>query len=117
VLHTQGLSELSSMDIIEGDAIKKIVETVVPDGIRVEVPERKVLIKETTGYDFNMILFLVVYCGDSKVLQRDEADMYRHCVESEVGKYLPLRENRLGRLVSRPFPYYLLRSIIDDHTS
>lgn len=115
--NTQALSELSSMDVIEGDVIKKIIKTVVPDGIRVEVPERKVLIKETTGYDFNMILFLVVYCGDSKVLQRDEADMYRHCVESEVGKYLPLRENRLGRLVSRPFPYYLLRSIIDDHTT
>lgn len=111
----KGLSRFSSTDISKGEAICSIIQSVVPTGIRVEVPERKMLMRETTGYDFDMIIFLVIYCGESKLLTRDEADGYRHNVECEVSKYIPLRENRLGRLVSRPFSYYLLQSIIDDH--
>ncbi len=114
-VYGKGLSRFSSTDLSNGEAICSIIQSVVPMGIRVEVPERKMLLREITGYDFDMIIFLVVYCGESKLLTRDEADGYRHDVECEVSKYIPLRENRLGRLVSRPFPYYLLQSIIDDH--
>lgn len=109
--------QYSIADITEGNAIQEVIQSIVPDGIRVEVPERRILMKETTGYDFNMALYLVVYCGEAKVLRRDEADKYRHDAENEVEKFVPLRENRRGRLVSKPFPYYLLHSIIEDHTS
>ena len=112
-------SKYSILDITQGYAIQEIIQSIVPDGIRVEVPERRILMKETTGYDFNMALYLVVYCGEAKVrvLQRDEADRYRHDAESEVEKFVPLQENRRGRLVSKPFPYYILKSIIEDHTT
>lgn len=110
-------SKYSILDIKEGNAIQEIIQSVVPDGIRVEVPERRILRKESIGYDFDMALYLVVYCGETKVLRRDEADKYRHDAECEVEKLVPLRENRRGRLVSKPFPYYLLKSIIKDHTT
>eukprot|EP00551_Chaetoceros_affinis_P012279 CAMPEP_0203668772 /NCGR_PEP_ID=MMETSP0090-20130426/5322_1 /ASSEMBLY_ACC=CAM_ASM_001088 /TAXON_ID=426623 /ORGANISM="Chaetoceros affinis, Strain CCMP159" /LENGTH=460 /DNA_ID=CAMNT_0050533301 /DNA_START=59 /DNA_END=1441 /DNA_ORIENTATION=- len=110
-------SPYSAREIIDGDAIKDIIESIIPQGIVVDVPERRFLTKDETGYDFDMVIYLVVYCGQSKVLRRDEADEYRHATECEVEKHVPLRENRRGRLVSRPFPYYLLQSIIDDHTS
>jgi hypothetical protein len=108
-------SQYSIKDITEGNAIEEIVKSVVPEGIKVEIPERKILKKEDSGYELNMAIYLIVYGGESAVLTRDEADSYRHAVECEVEKHIPLRENRRGRLVSRPFPYHLLRSIIDDH--
>eukprot|EP00554_Chaetoceros_debilis_P010973 CAMPEP_0194108098 /NCGR_PEP_ID=MMETSP0150-20130528/7862_1 /TAXON_ID=122233 /ORGANISM="Chaetoceros debilis, Strain MM31A-1" /LENGTH=319 /DNA_ID=CAMNT_0038796709 /DNA_START=27 /DNA_END=983 /DNA_ORIENTATION=- len=33
--------------------------------------------------------------------------------EEEIGKHVPLRENRRGRLISKPFPYYLLGSMLE----
>lgn len=116
-LDRHGKSQYSTIDFTEGDALLEIIKTVIPTGIRIEIPERRILTKETTGYAFDLIVYLVVYGGESRLLSRDEADSYRHHVEIEVCKYIPLRENRTGRLVSRPFPYYLLQSIIDDHNS
>ena len=110
-------SQYQLTDFTEGNAIHEIIKKITPDGIHVEVPERKILMRDKTGYDFDMALYLVVYCGESKVLQRDQADEYRHEAECAIEQYIPLRENRRGRLVSRPFPYYLLQSIIDDHTN
>lgn len=104
-------------DITSGDAIRCMIQNVVPDGIRVEVPSRNILFKKDTGYDSNMAVFLVVYCGEGKAMKRDEADEYRHLAESEIEKHLPLRENRKGRLVSKPFPYSLLDSILKDNAS
>lgn len=111
------IAEYSILDITEGTAIQEIIESIVPKGIRVEIPERRILMKDRTGYDSNMALYLIVYCAEGKALQRHEADAYREEVEIAVEKHIPLRENRRGRLVSRPFPYYLLQSIIDDHIS
>mmetsp|Transcript_16870 Transcript_16870/g.31949 ORF Transcript_16870/g.31949 Transcript_16870/m.31949 type:complete len:436 (+) Transcript_16870:239-1546(+) len=104
-------------DITREDAVRDIVQKVVPEGIRVEVPSRNILHKKDTGYESNMAVFLVVYCGESKAMKRDEADDYRHLAEMEIEKYLPLRENRKGRLVSKPFPYFLLDSILKDNAS
>ncbi len=94
--------------ILDGDAIQSIIQGVVPDGIRVEVPSRNLIKKERTGYERDMVLFDIVYCGERAVIRRDEVDGYRDLAEIEVEKYIPLRENRRGRRVSRPFPYYLL---------
>lgn len=104
-------------DITRGDAVKDIAQKVVPEGIRVEVPSRNILNKKDTGYESNMVVFLVVYCGEFRAMKRDEADGYRNSVEMQIEKYLRLRENRKGRLVSKPFPYFLLESILKHNAS
>ena len=109
-------------DVVHGDAIQKIIQSVVPEGIRVEIPDRSLLQREDTGYNETMQVFIVVYCGEYKALRRSEADEYRHLSELEVEKVLggeglgiTLREKRRGRLVSKLFPYSLLGSIVEEH--
>eukprot|EP00957_Ditylum_brightwellii_P134690 10268556-Ditylum_brightwellii.AAC.1 len=86
-----------------GDAILNIIQdSVVPKGIRVEVPIRKFLSASTTGLESNIVVFLVVYCGEGRPLTRNEADQYRSTTETEVAKHVPLRQNRIGRMVSKP---------------
>ena len=101
-------------DIINRDAVQAIIQSVVPEGIRVEVPTRSILDTDDTGYETCMAVFMVVYCGESRAMKREEADLYRNLGEIEVEKYVALRENRKGRLVSKPFPYYLLDAILVD---
>ena len=102
-----GVSSVCALDqILAGDSVKNILQsTCVPDGIRVEVPSRQILeIRET--YEVERIaVFLVVYCGERSPVTRQMADDWREKAERELAKYVPLRENRRGRTVSRPFPY------------
>jgi len=99
-------------DVVEGNAIQRIIEGVVDPGIRVEVPMRRVLTPQEAQSEFSVAVFLVIYCGESSTLTRDQADGYRAASEEEVQKHLPLRSNRTGRLVSRPFPYPLLSNLV-----
>ena len=99
-------------DVVEGNAIQRIIEGVVDPGIRVEVPMRRVLTPQEAQSEFAVAVFLVIYCGESSTLTRDQADGYRAALEEEVQKHLPLRSNRAGRLVSRPFPYPLLTNLV-----
>jgi len=109
--------EIKWADIMTGDAVQRIIQKVVPEGIRVEVPSRNILDKKDTKYKSNMAVFLVLYCGESKAITRVEADSYRKSAEMEIEKYVPLRDNRKGRMVSRPFPHYLLGSILEENDS
>ena len=99
-------------DFVEGNAMQRVVEGIVPDGVRVELPARVVLDPSETGYDFPMAVYLIVYCGQHKPITRVEADGYRAIAEEAVSNHLPLRQNRVGRMVSRPFPYPLLQGLI-----
>lgn len=101
--------KFSKDDIIHGNVIQNIIRSVVPDGINVEVPIRRVLSAEESGCDTDTVVFLVVYCGEKIPLTRASADKYRSNVEYEVGKQLRLRANRMGRLVSRPFHFPVLQ--------
>ncbi len=101
-------------DILEGDSMQSIIQNIVPDGIRVEVPSREILDKSCTGYEADMAVFMIMYCGEAKALSRDEADCYRKMAEAEVEKHIMLRENRKGKMVSKPFPYYLFESILGE---
>ena len=101
---------------MDGDIVLEFVRDLVPSSIRVEVPIRNVLSSSETGGCPEMIVFLIVYCGEKRPLTRVLADSYRDKLEFEIAKYLRLRENRKGRLVSRPFPYPLLQQLIDKHT-
>ncbi|KAL7528383.1 hypothetical protein ACHAWF_002543 [Thalassiosira exigua] len=94
-------------DVVRGDAIETLIrDRCVPVGIRVEVPARQILdVEEPDGSSRRIAVFLVVYCGERHHVARDAADEWREKVEQEVAKRVPLRENRRGRTVSRPFPY------------
>jgi len=102
--------------IVNGDTVKEIIQDIVPEGIRVEVPDRAILHEEDDDCS-TIVIYLIVYCGEYRVLRRSEADNFRRDVEKEMEKYVPLREDRRGRLVSRVFPYFLLDSLIRYGTS
>ena len=103
--------------ILEGDAIENIIQGIVPDGIRVEVPARKILRIRESASEERIAVFLVVYCSDQFPVTRDAADQWRSMSETEVAKYIPLRQSRVGRTVSRPFPYTALHPEIKYHTA
>lgn len=102
----------SRHDITDGDAILSLIESILPNGIRVEIPARKVLEPSESGVEMSIVIFLIVYCAEAKPLTREEADRYRVDAEDVVAKHIPLRANRAGRLVSRPFPYPLLDELL-----
>lgn len=130
--------EICNLDqILAGDVVRDIVQGAVPDGIRVEVPARQILRvggRSVTngggkGEDGNgggddenettvkVAVFLVVYRGERRHVTRDEADQWREAAEEAVDRVVPLRENRRGRLVSKPFPYPALHPEIKYRTS
>ncbi len=95
--------------ILEGDAVRSIIQDLcVPDGVRVEVPARQIVevkCDSTEGGSYRVAVFLVAYCGVRHPVTRESADRWREKAEEEVSRHVPLRENRRGRTVSRPFPY------------
>jgi len=100
-------------DVVEGSAIKTIAEGVVDRGIRVDVPMRRILKPEEANSEVPVAVFLMSYCGEGTTLTRDQADGYRSALEAEIEEnHLPLRSNRAGRLVSKPFPYPLLDNLV-----
>jgi len=114
-----GASAVCSLDqILAGDAIESILQSAcVPEGIRVEVPARQVLeIHEEHGSS-RIAVFLVVYRGERAPVTWQMADDWREKAERKIAKYVPLRENRRGRTVSRPFPYPALFPEIKYHTT
>lgn len=99
--------------IVNGNDVVEFARKIVPSGIRVEVPIRQVLSSSETNGGPEMIVFLIVYCGESIELTRSMADVYREKLETEISTHLELRENRRGRLVSRPFSYSMLPELIE----
>lgn len=105
----------TSFDVVNGVSIIDIIQEIVPEGIRVEVPDKRILRQEDSGLIF--IIFFIVYCGEYRALRRSEADGFRRDIETEVEKHVTLRENRKGKLVSKPFPYAVLDSIVEVNAS
>lgn len=101
--------------LIKGDEVLDFVKQLVPAGIRTEIPIRQVLSPLKTRGGPEMIIFFIVYCGESQQLTRAMADSYRDRLEYELSKHLELRENRKGRMVSRPFPYPLLQELLNKY--
>lgn len=110
-------SIINIKNIVEGDAIRDLVQGVALPGIRVRVPARSLLHAEDTGYESDMMVFLLVYCGEKLAITRETADSIRNAAELEVERHVALRENRRGRLVSRPFLFPLLDSIMEEHNA
>lgn len=95
--------------LVHGNQVLNFCKQLVPDSIRVEVPIRRV---HSPPGGPEMIVFLICYCGEQLQLTRAAADSYRDTLEAKISKHVTLRENRKGRLVSRPFPYPLLQQLI-----
>ena len=102
--------------------IQQIIQRKLPEGIRVEVPVRDIIETREIGSlndDSNslveMAVFTIVYCGEAKALTRQNANAFREITEMEILNITPLRENRRGRPVSKPFPYHLLESLLDEN--
>jgi hypothetical protein len=94
--------------ILEGDVVRSIIqERCVPDGVRVEIPARQIVdaCDDGPGSYQRVAVFLVAYCGEGHHVTRTLANGWRERAELEVSRHVRLRENRRGRLVSRPFPY------------
>lgn len=101
--------------------VQQMIQRKLPKGIRVEVPVRDIIETDKIGalnddHDnlVEMAVFTIVYCGEAKALTRQNANMYREIAEMEILNIAPLRENRRGRPVSKPFPYHLLESLLDE---
>mmetsp|Transcript_24902 Transcript_24902/g.28683 ORF Transcript_24902/g.28683 Transcript_24902/m.28683 type:complete len:348 (+) Transcript_24902:687-1730(+) len=100
---------------IDSFSLCSIIQGIVPDGIEVEIPMmHHVRAGENDSFP-DTAVYTIVYCGKHRPVTRTEADFYRKQVEEIMPKYMSLRENRLGRTVSKPFPYMLLPHLIDDH--
>lgn len=112
-----GVSDVCFIDqICAGDGVENIIQSIVPEGVRVEVPARKILDYHETHEDNRIAVFLVVYCSEKHPITRSMADEWRTKAELEVGKVIPLRQNRAGRTVSHPFPYTALHPEIKYNT-
>ena len=114
---TQDGRIINIKNIVEGDAIRELVQGIAPSGIKVRVPARSLLRVQDTNYESDMMVFLLVYCGESLAITRDTADSLRNLGELEVERHIALRDNRRGRLVSRPFLYPVLESIMEEHNA
>lgn len=100
-------------DVVNGDVVGRLAQSVVPNGVRVEVPHRQMLRPEDVRGD-SVIVFSMIYCGEKIPITREEADQYRSDVETQMGKVVRLRQNRAGRMVSKPFPYSAVEQLIAD---
>jgi hypothetical protein len=111
--NTDPSDEISLHDVVEGDAIRQIAQSrVVPEGIQVDVPTREIV---TMADGERMAVFLIVYRGETVPLTRDDADSFRAKLETDIASNLmPLRESRIGRPVSKPFPYSAFDSLLED---
>lgn len=118
-------SRLSADEIVRCDAVLERVRDVLPDGVRVEIPLRDVVDipkqkrrsdndDERSSFE-RLAVFLMVYSGEGRSITRAEADEFRETAEMAVSEIADLRPDRRGRLVSRPFPYPLLGTLVEDY--
>lgn len=107
---TNGYSE---KEILREDFIANIIRTTLPEGITVKIPQYDVIETKSSDKIYRMAIFLVVYNGESTPITREEADKYREKTEIVVSSVIPLRANRMGRPVSKPFPSSLLEGLLD----
>mmetsp|Transcript_27063 Transcript_27063/g.39585 ORF Transcript_27063/g.39585 Transcript_27063/m.39585 type:complete len:155 (-) Transcript_27063:102-566(-) len=95
-------------DVIYGDAIYNIIQNIVPKGIRVEIPLKRLVTiyppptkttsnnseKDDNNNDEmssdtttrNAIAFMVVYCSETTPMTRKDGDAFRSKLEDEISK-------------------------------
>lgn len=115
MLHPEKLEEsaVTYEDIVNGDAVLELGQEFIPNGIRLEIPARNLLMPyKQTGEHVPLAVFLLNYSGESQPLTRPAADQIRDKIEKEIPNRWGLEIAKGGRLVSRPYPYHLLPKVI-----
>ncbi len=132
MLHPHKLSHapVSRTDIVDGDAVMRLAQPLVPEGIDLEVAARDLLTPlthqvhgkddedEREGYQHlhvPLALFLMNYSGSSRPITRQLADDIRSKLEVAVQEQWHLDVAKGGRLVSRPYPRHLLPTLIKEY--
>jgi hypothetical protein len=100
-------------ELVDGDAILQLAEAAVAGmGIRASVPIRDII---TPSQDEDALLvFLLVYAGETQPLTRKMADMIRASLEIAVAERLGLEVAKKGKMVSKLFPLPMLDWLIED---
>ena len=94
------------------EELSNIISKLLPEGIGLNITLNGIYTKATTNQQ--IAVFMIVYHGVSLPLSRELANECRRRVEEEMALLVKLRDNRKGRMVSKPFPYPLLQTIIED---
>jgi hypothetical protein len=118
MLHPEKLetSPMSYEDIVHGDAVLKLGQERIPDGIRFEITARHLLAPyKVEAKHVPLAVFLLNYSGESMPLTRPAADQIRDEIEKEITSRWGLDIAKGGRLVSRPYPYHLLPKLINPY--
>lgn len=103
-------------DIAYGNDVLELASEFIPDGIRFQIEARDVLppLDWNGGHD-SLAVFLFNYSGERIPLKRLEADKIRANIEAAVVERWNLDISKGGRLVSRPYPHFLLPKLIKQH--
>ena len=107
-------SGYSEKALLDDDVIYDIAREVAPPGVHVEIPMRN---RIRTQAHVPLLVFLLVYCGESIPLTRPEADEIRQRLEDAVTARLGFEIAKPGRLVSKSFPYPVLERLIWDYST
>ena len=101
-------------DFVNDNEILRATQSILPSGICCELYLSEILSPEKTGLDEYIAIYMVIYRGISKPVIQDTADIYRAQLESYLMTKLPLRQNKLGRTISKPLPYSTLRKLMSE---
>lgn len=104
-------------DIVGGDAVFDLARQFVPEGINFEVPARDLLSTDNKlkSGDYSLAVFLLNYSGESEPLSRQKADSIRASIEAAIIDQWNLNVAKPGRMVSKPYPYALLSTLIKEY--
>ncbi|CAJ1969668.1 unnamed protein product [Cylindrotheca closterium] len=107
---------VSYEEIVVGDAVEKLVQPFIPDGIDFQIAARELLTSDNKlkAGDPPLAVFLLNYSGASMPLSRQDADEIRKNIEATVANEWKLDIAKKGRMVSKPYPSVLLPSLIRD---
>jgi hypothetical protein len=103
----------SRESLVDGDVIPAMVKRLAPPGIRIELPLRGIVNRKQS--DIPLLVFVIVYSGASRPMTRPIADGIRQEVEERVAQETGFEIAKAGRMVSRPFPYFLLDRVLEDY--
>jgi hypothetical protein len=129
-IHPQSIIHYSQTllkDLVQGDLVRSKIQELLPHGVLVEVPCRHQQVVRAEVYhdccnaekkekevESAIICFLIVYRSVTRPITRTEANSFREQAEQMMMKMFTLRRSRMGKPVSRPFPYGVLPSIVAD---
>jgi hypothetical protein len=119
MLHPERLqqSPVSREDIVDGDAVYQIAKEFVPEGIRFELPARDLLTPQgTKSWHVPLAVFLLNYTGETNPLTRSQSDEIRSNIEAAIQERWKLEIAKAGRMVSKPYPYIILSSLIKEYS-